>query len=152
MTERTDKTMTTYREMLHICLEKVEGDVIEVDGETIHQSPVFPIAFAEFTLHMGAIYVMIADQLCGMPFPDVSIGDTVTDDGEALPSSVLSAGQLLAGYGHILRRTNLFMQVQNFMTWLMDEPIDEGWYDYEKLSDKWNEYVEIANKRRQNND
>ena len=140
----------TYRDALKASLDMVEGDTIEVDGKVIHNNPVFPIMFTKFTLHLASVYAIVSDILCGTDFPDITIGD-VKEEGEGLPSSVISVAQLLGGYGHSIRRTAMFRQAQNFMTWLMDEPIDEEgwhWYTNEMLSDKWNEYAGIVNKDR----
>lgn len=147
--------MATYREQIKKSLDKTESEFLDVDGTTIKTAPTFPVAFAYFTMHLAASYLLTADMLCGQNFPNVGIEDE-WDEGDAIEDPLeryVELKSLLAGYGRsTMRRVVLLSQIHRFLEWLMDEEVPEWksiddpcWWSAETIVDKWNEFASIAN-------
>ena len=130
----------TYKEAIVNSFMRVQND----DGSELN---IIPAAFPLWLMNISAVMAWCCDQLCGMPAPVIE-GIEGIENFEAMdkPAGADRLMEVLTGVDYS-RHLRLYLQLQGFLTWMLDEDIpdqalsSEFWFSHENVARKWNEYA-----------
>ena len=142
----------TYREAIEKSLYTIEIEDCAVSEEQkleiIHKR-MLPLPLQGFLFSMASILTVNAEHLITtMPGYGISVGKSESKflqkkDGQVSTSDIL---QIFIG-NDLMKHGILSVQLNNFLTWLLDEEIPEPdenetlWYDIQSVGSRWNEFA-----------
>lgn len=146
----------TYREVIEKSLYTVEIEdyaVSEEEQETeIQKRQMLPLPLQGFLFSMASILTVNAEHLITtMPGYGISVGKSESKflqkkNGQVSTSDIL---QIFIG-NDLMKHGILSVQLNNFLTWLLDEEIPESdeneisWYNIQSVGSRWNEFATMV--------
>lgn len=144
----------TYREAIEKSLYTIEIEDCAVSEEQkleiIHKR-MLPLPLQGFLFSMASILTVNAEHLITtMPGYGISVGKSESKFSQKKNGQVLALDILQVFTGNdLMKHGALSVQLNGFLTWLLDEeipePDDSGilWYDIESVGSRWNEFAMI---------
>ncbi len=144
----------TYREAIEKSLYTIEIEDCAVSEEqkleTLHKQ-MLPLPLQGFLFSMASILTVNAEHLITtMPGYGISVGKSESKFSQKKNGQVLALDILQVFTGNdLMKHGALSVQLNGFLTWLLDEeipePDDSGilWYDIESVGSRWNEFAMI---------
>lgn len=120
---------------------KIKDYLCESVGKTAESAP--NIGLSWFVSAISAVLAGVAQQILRQDFPSTKIDGEEFDGKGCDEPSVDAVIALMSGNFGVLRHTVYFMQLTNWLNWLMDEELpEEGVFDnFVWLGEKWNKYA-----------
>ena len=142
----------TYREAIKKSLYTIEIEDCTVSEEQkleILHKQMLPLPLQGFLFSMASILTVNAEHLITtMPGYGISIGKRESKFSQKKNGQVSALDILQVFTGNdLMKHGALSVQLNSFLTWLLDEeipePNDSGilWYDIESVGKRWNEFA-----------
>ena len=142
----------TYREAIKKSLYTIEIEdctVFEEQKLEILHKQMLPLPLQGFLFSMASILTVNAEHLITtMPGYGISVGKSESKFSQKKNGQVSALDILQVFTGNdLMKHGALSVQLNSFLTWLLDEeipePNDSGilWYDIESVGKRWNEFA-----------
>ena len=143
----------TYREVIEKSLYPVEIEDYTVSEEEqkteIRKRQMLPLPLQGFLFSMAAILTASAEHLITtMPSYGISTGESESKFSQKKNGQVSTSDILQVFIGNdLMKHGILSVQLNRFLTWLLDEEIPEPdenetlWYDIQSVGSRWNEFA-----------
>jgi len=142
----------TYREAIEksLCTIEIEDCAVSEEQETeVQKRQMLPLPLQGFLFSMASILTASAEHLItAMPNYGISSGKSESKFSQKKNGqvSVLDILQVFTG-NDLMKHGILSVQLNGFLTWLLDEEIPEPddseilWYDIESVGNRWNDFA-----------
>ena len=142
----------TYREAIEksLCTIEIEDCAVSEEQETeVQKRQVLPLPLQGFLFSMASILTASAEHLIiTMPGYGISDGKSESKFSQKKNGQVSALDILQVFTGNdLMKHGILSVQLNGFLTWLLDEeipePDDSGilWYDIESVGNRWNDFA-----------